>query len=309
LGEQPTLQLLIEDRRAPYFYSSGVFHPKSNTLFIASAPIPDSSPAAAPSRNLAVTLSKVEFFSAADFARDKVRTGDHTYMFQSGCVFGSGIVLCASGTLNEPAGLVYMETKRPHKAYSLLTNFGGTPLNSPHSCVSHPDGSIWFSDPHLSQSPSYRPKPKLPPLIYRFDPQTSDLRAMTDEIKRPSALAFSLNYKTLYVIDSGANPLTGCAIYAFTVLQPYAFLTQKRLFSLPSSPPKALAVDIHGNVYAACEDGIHVFNEGGSLIGKVLAEGVTGLCFGRGGQLWACAGEKLWKIQMDPSSKGAALRI
>ena len=312
LGNAPTLQLLIEDRRAPYFYNTGIFHPKTNTLFTASAPITDSSPSAAPSRNLLVTLSKIEFFSATDFARDKVRTPEHTYMLQSGCVFNQGIALCAAGTMNEPAALVYMDMKRPHKTYPLLTNFYGTPLNSPHSCVSHPDGSLWFSDPHLSYSPSYRPKPQLPPLIYRFDPQTSDLRAMTNEISRPTALAFALNHKTLYVVDAPANnaALARSSIYAFTVMQPHTFLTQKRLFALPSSPPKSLAVDVLGNVYAACADGVHVFNEGGSLIGRILIDGgATGLCFGRGGQLWACGGEKIWKVQMDPATKGAALRI
>ncbi|KAI4152701.1 MAG: hypothetical protein LQ340_002752 [Diploschistes diacapsis] len=313
LGNSPTLQLLIEDRRAPYFYCSGIFHPKSNTLFVSSAPIPDSSPSAAPSRNLLVVLSKFEFFSTPDFARDKVRTPEHSYMLQSGCVFDQGIVMCAAGTFKEPAALVYMDTKRPHKTYPLLTNFYGTPLNSPHSCVSHPDGSIWFSDPHLSHSPSYRPKPQLPPLIYRFDPQTSDLRAMTNEIAWPTALAFSLNHKTLYVVDAppkSADSIARSTIYAFSVVQPLTFLTQKRLFALPSSAPHALAVDVLNNVYAACRDGVHVFNEGGSLVGRILIEGgATGLCFGRSGELWACGGEKIWRVKMDPGTKGATLRL
>lgn len=237
-------------------------------------------------------------------------------MLQSGCVYNTGVVYCAAGTMKEPAALIYIDTKKPHRTYPLLTNFYSTPLNSPHSCVSHPDGSIWFTDPHLANIPSYRPKPQLPSLIYRFEPQTSDLRAMSDEIARPTALAFSLNHKTLYVVDAttsnttNPNPLARSAIFAFTVMTPYAFLTQKRLFAMPSTPPRSLAVDVFGNVYAGCEDGIHVFSEGGALSGRILVEGgVTGLCFGRTGELFACAGEKIWRVQMDPGTKGAALRV
>lgn len=264
-----------------------------------------------------MVISKIDLFSGTDFSRDKVRTPEHNYMPSSGCSYNGGIVLCAQGTFAEPAGLVFMDVKRPHRTQSLLTNFHGTPFNSPHTCVAHADGSLWFSDPHLAHTPAFRPKPKLPPLIYRFDPQSSDLRAMTNEIARPTAIAFSPNHRTLYALDTASTPASivptassQSTIYAFSVAQTSSFLTQKRLFALPASPPAALAVDVFANVYAACQDGVHVFNDCGSLIGKILVEaGVTGLCFSRAGELWACGGNKLWRIQMDPETKGAALRI
>ena len=265
-------------------------------------------------------ISKIDLFSGTDFSRDKVRTPEHNYMPSSGCSYNGGIVLCAQGTFAETASLIFVDVKRPHRTQSLLTDFHGTPFNSPHTCVAHADGSLWFSDPHLAHSPSFRPRPRLPPLIYRFDPQSSDLRAMTNEIARPTALAFSPNHRTLYVLDAAQTGVSSgnaaptaasqSTIYAFSVAQASSFLTARRLFALPASPPVALAVDVFGNVYAACQDGVHVFNDCGSLIGKILIEGgATGLCFSRAGELWACGGDKLWRIQMDQETKGAALRI
>ena len=285
LGEDPTVQVLIEDRRAPYFYNGGVYNSKTNSFFISSAPIPNSSPSAAPSKNLTVVLSKIEFYDR-DHTRDKVRTGETSFMFGSGCNYGAGMVLCSHGTLKDPACLVFMELKRPHKMHILLTNYMGQMLNSPHSCVAHPDGSIWFSDPHIT---SYRPKPKLPPMIYRFNPQTSDLKAVTNDVKRPTCLAFSPSYKTLYVIDG--------AVYAFTVLQPYGFVTQKRLFAWLDA--KAMVVDCSGNVFIAVDECIYIYAESGSLIGRINIEKCTGLCFGSDNQLLASAGEKLWQIQLN----------
>ena len=316
IGSAPTLQLLMEDTRAPYFCKSAVFIPRTNTLFVSSAVIEDRSPSAAPARNLQVVVSKIDMYSSSDFSRDKVRTPEHTYMSSGGCAYKDGLVLAAQGTLSEPASLIYMDTKRPHRTQSLLTNFHGTPLNSPSHCVAHADGSIWFSDPHSSHVPSYRPKPKLPPMIYRFNPLNSDLRAMSNELARPTALSFSPDCRVLYVIDQASTPAASVpsatsrsTIYAFSVASKSSFLTQRRLFALPSSTPNALAVDGSGNVYAACDDGVYVFDDCGSLIGKILVEnGATGLCFGRNGELFVSGGHKMWRAQLDPNATTAYSR-
>ncbi|KAL2050537.1 hypothetical protein ABVK25_009206 [Lepraria finkii] len=44
LGLNPTLQCLIEDNRAPFFHEAGIFHPPTNTLFVTSNQLEDSSP-------------------------------------------------------------------------------------------------------------------------------------------------------------------------------------------------------------------------------------------------------------------------
>jgi gluconolactonase len=277
----------------------------------------------APSRNLNSTITKIDFFSASDHNRDKVRTPDHTYMVKSGCAWKTGVVLCAQGTLKEPAALIFMDSTRPHRHFPLLTNFNGIPLNSPSACIAHADGSLWFSDPHLHHSPNFRPRPRLPPMIYRFDPASSDLRAMCSDIAHPTALAFAPDYKAMYVLDGTPPPSSQSApvplanttpiLYAFTVScfgnSKAPFLTHKRLFAFTTSPPTSVTTDSKGNVYVGCLDGVHVFSVGGSLIGRIVVEGgVTGLCFGRTGELWVSANEKIWRVQLQPGLGGSVPR-
>lgn len=324
LGSSPSITCIAEDTRAPYFHSSGIFSPRTSTLFLSSSPVSDPSPSAAPSRNLATFLSKVDFYSSTDFSRDKVRTPDHFYMPRSGCAYKSGIVLCAQGTLAEPSALIFMDAKRPHKTYPLLTNFSGLPLNSPHSCIAHSDGSLWFSDPHLQHVPSFRPKPRLPPMLYRFDLGSGEVRPVASDLLAPTSLAFSPDYKTLYVLDSPAPtqaPATGHAgptaasfpaIVAYTVSSfngsRAPFLTHRRLFAMPFKGPQGLATDPFGNVYVGVCDGVAVYDVGGALVGKVQIDGkVSGVCFGRGGELWVSCGNKLWRVQMDKGMRPGTL--
>ena len=294
---------------------------RTGTLLVTSAPVADPSPAAAPSRNLGATITKIDFYSATDHARDKVRTPDHTYMPKSGCAWRDGFVLCAQGTYKEPAALIYMDAKRPHRHFPLLTNFNGIPLNSPHSATAHADGSIWFSDPHLAHVPSFRPKPRLPPMVYRFDPGSSDLRAMTSEMAHPSALEFSPDFKTLYILDGtppatsqpAAVPLASNTpiLWAYTVSgigrNKAPFLTHKRLFAFTTSAPTSLAVDEDGNVFVGCLDGVHAFDTGGTLVGRIAIEGgASGLCFGKAGALWVSGGDKIWNVQLQGRQSGTA---
>ena len=140
---------------------------------------------------------------------------------------------------------------------------------------------------------------------------------MTNEIGHPTAIAFSPSCRTLYVVDGATKSnismptaSSRSTIYAFSVSQPNTFLTHKRLFALPAAPPSALVVDVLGNVYAACPDGVHAFNEGGAMIGRItIDDGATGLCFGRNGELWVCGGERVWRVQLDAGTKGAALGV
>jgi gluconolactonase len=249
-------------------------------------------------------------------------------MPRGGCSYKSGVVMCAQGTLSEPAALVYMESKRPHKTYALLTNFNGVSLNSPHSCIAHPDGSLWFTDPHIAHKPSFRPRPKLPPLVYRFDIATADVRPMASDLVAPTSLAFSPDNMTLYVLDlptstlsdrtngnSNSIPATTITlpqVFAYSVLpagtQGSPFLTNKRLFAITLNDPTSLTTDLFGNVYIGCSNGVHVFDVGGCIIGRIMTDGpVTGICFGRGGELWVSLGTKLVKIQLGREIRGGCL--
>ncbi|MCJ1401835.1 hypothetical protein MMC11_005052 [Xylographa trunciseda] len=295
IGPAPTLKILIDDSRAPYFHEAGVFHPKTNTLFITSNLLPDPAPDAVTSANKTIVITRLEFFSPTDFSRDKVRCPERNYMANGGTNYRDGLILCAQGSLNEPAGLIYMEAKRPHRTCSLLNNYHSRPFNSPNDVVVHSDGSVWFTDPIYGFEQGFRPKPQLPQHVYRFVPATGDIRVVADGFGRPNGIAFSPDEQTLYITDTDAAP----------------FLVNRRVFAhADSGVPDGVKCDVHGNVYAGCGDGVNVWNSGGTLIGKILIEGgVANFCFGRKGELWAFGEKKLWRVQLAEGTMGALLKM
>lgn len=320
LGPSPTLSLLITDPRAPYFHEAGVFHLQSNTLFITSNQIPDTSPDAVTTQNKTIVITKIEFFSPTDFTRDKVRCPERNYMANGGTNYRDGLILCAQGSLREPSGLIYMEAKRPHKTTTLLNNYHGRPFNSPNDVVVHSDGSIWFTDPIYGYEQGFRPKPQLPQHVYRFDPATGDIRVVADGFGRPNGICFAPNEETCYITDTDlihgdgtkvhSRPAT---IYAYSIYwtndQPY--LTNKRLFAYADTgAPDGIKCDVYGNVYAGCGDGINVWNSGGMLVGKILIEGgCANFCFGRNGEMWCFGEHKLWRVKMSDETQGALLGV
>ncbi|MCJ1227598.1 hypothetical protein MMC12_004254 [Toensbergia leucococca] len=320
LGPNPTLQVLISDPRAPYFHEAGVFHPPTNTLFITSNQIPDASPDAVATQNKTIVITKVEFFSPTDFTRDKVRCPERNYMANGGTNYRDGLIICAQGSLREPAALIYMEAKRPHKTTTLLNNYHNRPFNSPNDVVVHSDGSIWFTDPIYGYEQGFRPKPQLPQLVYRFDPATGDVRAMADGFGRPNGICFAPGEETVYITDTdqihgnGLSDLRRAAtIYAYSVYweNDSPFLINRRVFAYADSGvPDGIKCDVLGNVYAGCGDGINVWSAGGMLIGKILIEGgCANFCFGREGEMWCFGEHRLWRVKLGDETRGALLGI
>lgn len=93
-----------------------------------------------------------------------------------------------------------MPRKTPPKA--LVTNFHGREFNSVNDVVVSKDGCIWFTDPTYGYEQDYRPQPKLPNHVYRFNPETGDLRVVADDMKMPNGLCFSPKEDVLYVTDT-----------------------------------------------------------------------------------------------------------
>jgi hypothetical protein len=190
--------------------------------FLTSNFLRDSDPAAVSSGNRRVEISKLEFYGANKVARDKVRCPDRSHLMAGVSVHPSSdtpsFILCTQGSLQEAAGLVSIESKRPHKARMILNNFHGKPFNSPCEIVSNPiDHAVYFTDPAYGYERGFRPKPKLPSShIYRFHPATGDCRVVIHDVQRPSGLAFSPDYRSLYVSEL-LDSHDGVYIHAFEV--------------------------------------------------------------------------------------------
>ena len=220
IGPNPQLDLVITDERAPYFHSGGVFMPRLSTLFLTSNLLRDTDPSAVSSANRRTEITKIEIFSPRNVARDKVRAGDEVRMTAGAAEYpngdSTGLVVCVQGSLKESSGLVYIDTKRPHKSHMLLNNFQGRPFNSPCDVVANTaDGSLYFTDPAYGWERGFRPKPQLPSgHIYRFEPETGECRVVANGHSRPAGLA--LWRDTLYVSELG-DKHGGTNIFAYTL--------------------------------------------------------------------------------------------
>lgn len=100
-------------------------------------------------------------------------------------------------------------------------------------------------------------------------------------------------------------------VYAFDILVSTGapFLANKRVFAYAADGiPDGIKCDIYGNVYSGCFDGVEVWNAAGSLIGRILVPGgVANFCFGKDGEMFLCAEQRLWRLQLARSTKGALL--
>ena len=87
------------------------------------------------------------------------------------------------------------------------------------------------------------------------------------------------------------------------------WLINRRTFAMPDNgTPNYLECDTAGNIYAACGDGLNVWNPAGTLIGKILISGgITGFCFGTSGEMFLLNENKFWILTVARTVKGALL--
>ncbi|RTE71992.1 hypothetical protein BHE90_013606 [Fusarium euwallaceae] len=289
VGSEPSIQLLLQIDEFPFAHEASIFLPETNELFITSNQFKNHA------GEKIVQISKISL-------------GD-----DSGPVRLEKIECSAT----RPSGLFKLQTTYPYKAEPVIASYMGRPFTSVNDVVVHGDGSIWFTDPSYGHDQGYRPKPRLPNAVYRYDPATKSVRAVADGLGRPNGICFSPDYSTVYITDTdqvrGQSVDYGRAasIYAFDVIQSHGqpFLANRRLFALADTgTPDGIKCDTLGNVYSGCGDGINVWSPGGVLLGKIIiAGGVANFCFGSQGRLSALNEHRLWRVQLDRRVKGALL--
>src|SRR5438552_3343419 len=194
--------------------------------------------------------------------------------------------------------------------------------------VAHPDGSYWFTDPpyggqlyegapdaaggpsnaagrlkpRLGQPPEIGSmKRELPNSVYRADPSGKlDLVIGQDQIPNPNGLAFSPDYKKLYVISTGRGPGDAHAggnrdMHVFDVAGNNKLSSQKLFADFMidgiKCGPDGVRADVYGNLWVSSNgnlggrglgySGVTVWTPEGKLIGRVRLPEVCGnLCFG-----------------------------
>lgn len=233
----------------------------------------------------------------------------------------------------------------------LADAYNGKRLNSPNDVVPHPDGSYWFTDPPYGAglyegqpdaaggptNPSGRLKPRLgqaaemgglkrelPTSVYRVDPSGRiDLVAGENQVPDPNGIAFSPDYKKLYIISTGKGP--GDAgpggkndMHVFDVGADNKLSNQK-LFSDfmidgVKCGPDGVRCDVDGNLWCSSNagravgySGVTVWTPAGKLIGRIRLPEVCGnICFGgpKRNRLFMAASQSLYAVYLN--TQGAA---
>ncbi|MDF1756086.1 MAG: SMP-30/gluconolactonase/LRE family protein [Verrucomicrobiales bacterium] len=238
-------------------------------------------------------------------------TGQAPYGGEPGC---NGLVLDKEGQL--------ISCEHGDRRISLLTRDGGKitladrydgkRLNSPNDACLGADGeTIYFTDPPYGLPNRFEdPRRELDFCgVYRVD-KAGKVTLLTTEMTRPNGLAFSPDFKTLYVAQSDPE----AAIWKSFPVKEDGTLGEGKLFydatvnfkkGLPGLPD-GLKVDSKGNIWATGPGGVYVFNPGGTLLGRISTGEKTANCgWGNDGStLYLTADTYLCRIQTGAKGAG-----
>jgi gluconolactonase len=205
----------------------------------------------------------------------------------------------------------------------LADAYQGKRLNSPNDVVVKSDGSVWFTDPSFGIQGNYegnKDEPQLPTHVYRIDADGS-MTVVAEGINQPNGLAFSPDESILYIVESRSAPrkILACDVVKDGVNDGVSgkTLANRRDFidAGPKGTPDGFRLDTDGNLWCgwgmgeAGLDGVHVFNPGGKLIGRIdLPERCANVCFGgvHRNRLFMAATTSLYSLFVNTQGVGYA---
>jgi gluconolactonase len=194
----------------------------------------------------------------------------------------------------------------------IVERYRGMRFNSPNDVIVRSDGTIWFSDPTygiISDREGHQAESEIGDrLVYRFDPRTGELEALTDRFDQPNGLAFSPDESVLYVSDTGDQARRrhgGGAITAFDVRDGRTLVDPRVFYVVTAGVSDGFRVDVDGNVWTSAGDGIHVVSPEGRRLGRLpVPEPVANCVFGgpEGDRLFITATSSLYMV--DVATRG-----
>jgi gluconolactonase len=193
---------------------------------------------------------------------------------------------------------------------TVVDRWQGKRLNSPNDIVVKSDGTIWFTDPPYGIASDREGHAGVSEIganhVFRFDPATGRLEAVTAWVEEPNGLAFSPDESLLYVSDTSAALRSDGGghhhIAVFDVLDG-ARLANPRVFAVVEPGlADGFRLDVQGWVYTSSADAVQVWHPDGTLLGRIaVPEKVGNLTFGgpRRDQLYVAASTSLYRIRLN----------
>ncbi len=191
----------------------------------------------------------------------------------------------------------------------LVAHYQGRRFNSPNDLVVAGDGAIWFTDPPygiISDREGHAAESEIGVhYVFRFEPDTGALTAVTDVLIDPNGLAFSPDESILYVADTSAARIGHDDgehhILAFDVVGGTAVDRPRPFATIDPGVPDGFRITSRGWIVTSAGDGIHVYDPDGARLGKIrIPEVVSNCCFGGddGLTLFVTATSSLYRIPL-----------
>ena len=190
---------------------------------------------------------------------------------------------------------------------ALADSYDGKRLNSPNDVVVKSDGSVWFTDPTYGIDTDYEghrgEREQAGSHVFRFDPRDASLAIVADDFVQPNGLAFSLDERRIYIVDTGATHVEDGPrhIRRFDVGDDGRLSGGEVFATSTSGLFDGLRLDDAGRIWTSAADGVHCYDPDGTLIGRIkVPEVVANLCFGgpKRNYLYVCGTTSLYGIRL-----------
>lgn len=198
-------------------------------------------------------------------------------------------------------------TEHDGTVVTIADRWQGKRLNSPNDVVVKSDGSIWFTDPSYGIDTDYEGNKSDSEIgachVYRVDPATGEVDAVITDMVRPNGLAFSLDERLLYVVDTGRThgPENPAHMRVFDVDERGAVSGGNVFAECTDGLFDGFRLDSEGRIWTSAADGVHCYHPDGTLIGKVhVPEVVANVVFGgpKRNVLYICGTTSLYAVRL-----------
>ena len=191
------------------------------------------------------------------------------------------LVICQHG--DRRMALMNAPLDKPQPVFTELAgNYKGKKFDSPNDAVYHPTGDLYFTDPPYGLEYKEKDPHKEAPFqgVYKVS-GSGEVTLLTDTLTRPNGLAFFPAHKRMLIANSDSSKPYW---YVFDV-DKKGQLTNGKIFhdattagKIAAGLPDGMKIDRQGNVFATGPGGIWIFNQSGTLLGKIRINGLASNC-------------------------------